>query len=120
MAFGLRSRRRRGPLPYEETTADAYGTHVAETFTVAEPRPDTLVLSGRCPRCTAAIDVPVVSSVFRARGPRFGGLRQGAPDSAEPRGELMMCTCDEDHPDRPEGRYGCGAYWTVRVPTAPQ
>ncbi|MFF3504007.1 hypothetical protein [Streptomyces sp. NPDC003247] len=121
MAFGFLARRR-GPLPYRETTAEEFGTHVARTFTVTEPRPDTLVLSGRCPRCAAAIDIPVVSGVFRGGGPWFGRRRQGAPDgaAAEPRVELMMCTCDEDHPDRPEGRYGCGAYWSVRVPEAPR
>ncbi|GGV03474.1 hypothetical protein GCM10010260_45240 [Streptomyces filipinensis] len=121
MAFALPGRRRRRPLPYRETTAAEYGAHVARTFTVTEPRPDTLILSGRCPRCAAAIDVPVVSGVFRAGGPRFGRRQRGAPDgAARSRVELMMCTCDEDHPDRPEGRYGCGAYWTVRVPAAPR
>lgn len=118
MPFGLLAGRRRRPLPYQETTAVEFGQHVVRTFTVTEPRPGTLILSGRCPRCAAAIDVPVVNGVFRSLRPRLGRRRtEGRPGTAsQSRVELMMCTCDEDHPDRPAGRYGCGAYWSVRVP----
>ena len=26
-----------------------------------------------------------------------------------------MCTCEDDHPNRPEGLSGCGAYWTLTI-----
>lgn len=110
MPFGLPFRRDRRPLPYAETTDDEYARFVARIFTVTEPQPGTLVLSGMCPRCSAPIDIPVITEVFRAwrsRPDRAGG---------EPRAEPMACTCDEDHPDRPDGLHGCGAYWTLLVP----
>ena len=111
MPFGVSFRRSRRPLPYAETTNDEYARLVARTFTAAEPHPGTLVLSGPCPRCTAPIDIPVVTEVFRDR-------RSRRPDRAdrEPLVEPMACTCDEDHPDRPDGLQGCGAYWTLLVP----
>jgi hypothetical protein len=29
--------------------------------------------------------------------------------------EPMMCTCEDEHPNRPEGFSGCGAYWTLTI-----
>lgn len=111
MLFGVPFRRNRGLLPYAETTDDEYAQVVARTFTVAEPHPGTLVLSGPCPRCTAPIDIPVVTEVFRVRRSRRLVL-----EDHEPLVEPMACTCDEEHPDRPDGLQGCGAYWTMLVP----
>ncbi|WP_131740046.1 hypothetical protein [Actinomadura roseirufa] len=115
MPFGLPFRRNRGPLPYAETTDAEYARLVARTFTTAETRPGTLILSGPCPRCSAPIDIPVVTEVFRARRSRSGGSGGGSGDG--PRVEPMACTCDEEHPARPEGVQGCGAYWTLLVPS---
>jgi hypothetical protein len=38
--------------------------------------------------------------------------KQNDADTVEP----MLCTCDDDHPHRPEGRKGCGAYWNFIIP----
>lgn len=27
----------------------------------------------------------------------------------------MICTCDSDHPNRPVGFKGCGAFWDVTI-----
>ena len=110
MPLGLPFRRNRGPLPYVETTEEEYARLVARTFTVAEPQPGTLVLSGPCPRCSAPIDIPIVTEVFRA-----GRVRGGRAEGGR-RAEPMACTCEEEHPDRPDGLHGCGAYWTLLVP----
>jgi hypothetical protein len=101
-----------GPLPYAEMTDDSYAQRAAENFTVAEVAPGTLVLHGLCPRCGTLIDVPVVRSVFR--GFSFPGARRDT--ASEPaRNEPMTCTCAEEHPGRPEGLQGCGAYWVLNI-----
>ena len=100
------------PLPYREVTDETYARLAAEKFTVEELRPGTLVLRGPCPRCNAIIEVPVVSSIFRSS--RLPGSRRLHSNSAATgRVEPMMCTCADEHPNRPHGAYGCGAYWTL-------
>jgi hypothetical protein len=95
-------------LPYLVITDERYNAHVARTFTVAEPAPGTVVLRGPCPRCEAIIDIPLVDTVFRRS-------RQHGPghDPGRSRVEPMLCTCEDEHPNRPTGRKGCGAYWKL-------
>jgi hypothetical protein len=112
---------RGGSLPYLETTDDAYGRQAAESFTVEEPAPGTLVLRGPCPRCETLIEIPVVSGLFRLSRSIRSPLRrkaQNAPETSHV--EPMMCTCQDGHPGRPEGYSGCGAYWTLTIPAQPQ
>jgi len=111
------------PLPYRETTDDSYTELAVQSFTVEELESGILVLRGPCPRCRAQIEVPVVTSIFeglRAKGhpllrrPKAPRDYRGTPEGngiIEP----MMCTCEDEHPNRPRGRKGCGAYWTLRV-----
>jgi hypothetical protein len=108
-----------GPLmPYAETTDDAYAEFAMRHFTVEEIEPGTLVLRGRCPRCRAVTESPVVDAIFRStRGLRFW-RRASPPVAAAPHVEPMMCDCGEDHPDRPDGLAGCGAYWTLTITEA--
>jgi hypothetical protein len=98
------------PMPYREVTEDRYAES-AQNFTIEEPRPGTLVLRGPCPRCEAIIDIPVVSGIFRSS--RLLGSRGPHNSPATGQIEPMMCTCEDDHPGRPEGAFGCGAYWTL-------
>ncbi|MEU4240912.1 hypothetical protein [Actinoplanes sp. NPDC026619] len=93
-------------MPYEEVTDDAYA-EVAAAFDVSSPAPGTLLLAGRCPRCAAEIRVPVIDGVFKNAG-RF---RRAPAERMAP----MICTCAEEHPGRPPGRIGCGAYWLLRI-----
>lgn len=96
-------------MPYEETTDDDYGVRAARSFSATTVQPGTVELSGPCPRCGAVIHAPVVTDIyksFRLRG-------RSAPAPAE-RIEPLICTCDHDHPGRPDDRVGCGAYWLLR------
>jgi len=107
------------PLPYAETTDDAYSATAAKSFTATKLAEGTLVLRGPCPRCHAVIDIPVVSSVFRGSRSLGGWLRAQAPRPSEDSyTEPMLCTCQDDHPDRPAGRSGCGAYWSLTISPA--
>jgi hypothetical protein len=93
------------PEPYKEMTDPGYATTAAAAFEIDEYEAGALTLRGPCPRCRAEIEIPVVSSIVR-------GLTQwaGMPQSAA-RIEPVVCTCEEPHGGRPEGRVGCGAYW---------
>lgn len=102
-------------LPYVEMTDKTYADLTAQNFTIEEPEPGAIILRGPCPRCNALIDIPVVDSIFRStRNVRFWRHRA---QNSEPKTnvEPMMCTCEEEHPNRPEGLYGCGAYWTLTI-----
>lgn len=103
-------------LPYKATTDDAYAVDAAKSFSVTELGHGTLILRGPCPRCRALIDVPVVSSIFRSSRSVGSKLRARMPKPAEAgHKEPMMCTCEDDHPNRPDGLTGCGAYWTLTI-----
>ncbi|MGS2644482.1 hypothetical protein [Streptosporangium sp. LJ11] len=109
------------PLPYKEITDEAYARLAADSFTVEEPYPGTLILRGPCPRCRAPIEIPLVSGIVRSsRSARDRLRRRPRPPAASETVEPMMCTCEDDHPARPEGRYGCGAYWTLTISAQPR
>ncbi|WP_204003022.1 hypothetical protein [Micromonospora lutea] len=93
------------PLPYAEVTDEGYATEVAETFSVRQFGPAVL-LSGDCPRCRHPITCPIVGEVYRREAP--------AP-SIDPGYRTLLCGCAGDHPSRPDGLTGCGAYWTVTL-----
>jgi hypothetical protein len=94
------------PLRYQEMTDAQYATTAAGQFEVEEYGVGVLTLRGPCPRCGAMIEIPLVNRVVK-------GVSQAA--AASPRevseGEPVICTCEEPHEGRPEGRVGCGAYW---------
>jgi hypothetical protein len=106
------------PQPYLEITEDSYSAFAATHFQVEEPAPGTLVLRGPCPRCRAVTEAPVVDSIFRStRGVRFW-RRPTGPAGVASHVEPMMCDCAEDHPNRPDGFSGCGAYWNLTISVA--
>ncbi|MET7871183.1 hypothetical protein [Streptomyces cyaneofuscatus] len=109
-----------GGLPYQEVTRPEYATIAASAFTAEQAGPDVTVLRGPCPRCGAVIEALVVADVFQ--GVRsFGDIirgRRAAPQPGE-HVEPMACTCADEHPNRPEGRVGCGAYWKLLLTTEP-
>ncbi|MET9412368.1 hypothetical protein ABZX90_42695 [Streptomyces sp. NPDC002935] len=106
------------PLPYLEITDEDYGRRAASEFTVDEVRSDTLILRGPCPRCRASLEIPVVTTIVH-RGFFGRRLRRVEPPQPADQVEPMMCMCEDDHPNRPDRRYGCGAYWTVIIPARP-
>jgi hypothetical protein len=101
-------------LPYEAITDRSFSD--AE-FTISPAGLSVLVLSGRCPRCTAQIEIPVLD-------PLLGGSRAGPGErgidwmQADAEADLVpvLCTCLDPHPGRPDGAIGCGAYWDFHFP----
>lgn len=97
------------PRPYVETTEPDYAVQAAATFSVTE-EDDGSVVSGPCPRCKGLIEIRLFDEVVRDWFPR---LRRGVPVPPVSAGEPMICTCELDHPQRPPGNVGCGAYWNL-------
>jgi hypothetical protein len=108
-------------LPYQEITDDSFAGKAAPTFRIEEPRAGMRVLRGQCPRCDAIIDIPVMPTVFEGNRWFITGLfhrGDGEPRAADAV-EHVLCTCDmHNHPGRPEGRRGCGAYWNFVIRTS--
>lgn len=107
-------------LPYIEITDDSYADLAAKEFTAKQPAPGIILVCGPCPRCRATVEIPVVDALYRsARSIRFWRRSAGASGSSgaerQCREEPMMCTCEDQHPNRPEGQVGCGAYWTLTI-----
>ncbi|WP_121676634.1 hypothetical protein [Micromonospora sp. BL4] len=95
-----------GPLPYVEVTDEAYAARAAAGFTVREFE-FAVLLSGRCPRCDHATTSTVIDELYR---------REAAPAAEpDPGYRTVLCECEADHPSRPAGLRGCGAYWTLRL-----
>lgn len=99
------------PTPYHVVTDDHYGEQVATSFD-ASPIQGGNILSGLCPRCADAMTFPQVKGVFRTIWP-------GRPKASTAATTLPMnCRCTEEHPGRPNGKKGCGAYWNITVTPA--
>jgi len=106
-------------LPYQEMTDDGYAELAAQTFTVEQAEPGMYVLRGPCPRCKAIVDIPVVLSIFEGMRSLAHPLRAASKTaSGDEFVEPVLCTCEDEHPKRPQGRVGCGAYWTVIIEAA--
>lgn len=108
-------------LPYREITDPEYSTTAARLFTAEDAGPGVTVLRGSCPRCGAALEVPLVTDVFQGMRSIPGIIRRRrATPQPDERIEPMACTCNDGHPHRPEGRVGCGAYWTLLLTAEPE
>lgn len=97
---------RRDPIPYEEVTNSSYGERAAADF-VAERIGGDVVLSGNCPRCGGPMSAILPAAIVRRPSSPSRPIGEGY--------EVIGCTCGDLHPERPEDRVGCGAYWTVVV-----
>ncbi|MEU4827092.1 hypothetical protein AB0H37_34915 [Actinomadura sp. NPDC023710] len=97
------------PLAFAETTTPAYAAaFLAEDFAY-EIVDDGVVLRGRCPRCRATVEANAFENVVVRKGAEGGSFVQG------PHPIPVYCTCLLDHPGRPEGIEGCGAYWRITM-----
>ncbi|WP_329282298.1 hypothetical protein [Streptomyces sp. NBC_01451] len=94
-------------LPYRYGTEDQFAQRAAATFTL-EDFGSALVLSGPCPRCGQPMDFTVVEELFRA-------APGAAPGPAAP--VVMYCTAETVYEGSPEGHTGCGAYWSLLLPS---
>jgi hypothetical protein len=106
------------PLPYREVSEDDYAKLAADrNFVLEAPAGGLPVLSGTCPRCRDFMIFPVIDRYYRAvqreEEPEI------ADDQAHDRVEPLICTCVGEHPGRPAGAEGCGAYWTLRLTLEP-
>jgi hypothetical protein len=109
----------RPDMPYKEVTKPRYAEFAAQEFQVEGHGPGTLVLRGPCPRCGTTMESQVVDVIFRSsRAIRFWRQNSALPDQKRHE-EPMMCLCEDPHPDRPEGREGCGAYWKLTITVSP-
>jgi hypothetical protein len=99
-------------LPYEETSESHYA---AAAFTVERVDLHVLILRGQCPRCGDEIEIPIIDTMLS--GSRASLPFHTARMSEETRVEAVLCTSSSDHPGRPEGAVGCGAYWMTEIPT---
>jgi hypothetical protein len=103
------------PLPYVEKTDPDYAVQAAATFTVTVTEEDDgTVLSGPCPRCQGTIEIRLYDELVRDWFPQ---RRHGVPAPPASVGEPMICTCELEHPQRPPGNVGCGAYWNLVLVT---
>ncbi|MEV4657527.1 hypothetical protein [Micromonospora sp. NPDC049301] len=92
-------------LPYVEVTDEAYAARAAAGFTVREFE-FAVLLTGRCPRCDHLMSSSVVDELYR---------REASAAAPDPGYRTVLCECEADHPARPAGLRGCGAYWTLRL-----
>ncbi|MER7052866.1 MULTISPECIES: hypothetical protein [unclassified Streptomyces] len=101
-ATGSASGAAREPVAYRETTRADYAATYAQAVDVVPVNQETVVLSGRCPRCGCACTYLHVRRAYRGPSHRADGIP-------------VICTCETAHPGRPEDETGCGAYWNVRL-----
>ncbi|GHA94280.1 hypothetical protein GCM10010330_55470 [Streptomyces tendae] len=105
-------------VPYEEVNQRSFEEESARRFTLVQVAKGTAELRGPCPRCGTAIQIPLVSGTYKSfRLWRRNGVRP-TPPPGEVHEETVICTCEEDHPGRPEGKIGCGAYWCLEITTS--
>lgn len=96
------------PVPYTEENSEDYSSKAATHFELVTHAGRYLVASGPCPRCNAHLDIPLLKEAVRG----FGNAGPAAAPTEIP----MCCACDGDHPGRPDGGEGCGAYWLLGIP----
>jgi hypothetical protein len=93
-------------LPYQEISDGAYSSGFAASCTVSS-RQTGVLLAGPCPRCAHFMQT------YQAEASQKSIVVRAATEEI-----LLMCTCQESHPGRPDGWGGCGAYWTIRLTRA--
>jgi hypothetical protein len=106
-------------LPYAEKTDPEYAKRAAKEMTISTPTPGVDLLSGPCPQCRGEMRVLLPADVVKgARGIDWFRPRP-APAATEAEPVPIICECGLDHPGRPEGEDGCGAYWSLILTPAP-
>ncbi|MGW3209221.1 hypothetical protein [Streptomyces sp. NPDC001135] len=93
-------------LPYQHGTDPQFAQRAAATFTV-EDFGSALVLSGPCPRCAQEMEFTLVKALFRDG-------TGAAPAPGRP--VVMFCTAEAVYDGSPDGRPGCGAFWSLTLP----
>ncbi len=105
------------PVGYRPITEPSYTQLAAQEFSLLTPAPHTEVLFGPCPRCRGEFRDPLPAKLVKGRrgiGKLFRTVAQSRDDVV-----AMICLCPLDHPHRPDGERGCGAYWKLLIVEAP-
>jgi hypothetical protein len=105
------------PLRYEEITKNEYAEHAATTFSAEPTGGGAIVVRGSCMRCGHLMEYLIGHDVVRVARWRPASRARPAPPAAEEleHVEHMICTCEGDHPGKPEQFTGCGAFWDLAV-----
>jgi len=101
--------------PYEERTSPEYSEAAANSFEVRELSQGLREVTGTCPRCKAHVVMFDADEVARGGPSTVRVKAKGKAPAPATLDIVVFCTCNEPHPGRPEGRLGCGAYWTLRL-----
>lgn len=110
------------PRPYNEVSDPGYAECAAGKFTLDMSQPGFPVLRGTCPRCKDFMIYPVLDDVYKTIRPNDDGATSETSGEAGSGGrvEPMICTCEAEHPGKPTGAEGCGAYWSLRLTFEPR
>jgi hypothetical protein len=100
-----------GEPPFESITKPEYSARFGSDDAQAVETRESIVVSGRCPRCDHEISFDFSKRVYKGWLPRLG--RTSKP--VVRKSLSMMCTCVMDHRSRPADQEGCGAYWCIEV-----
>ena len=100
-------------MPYQEVTNDEYAVHAVDNFSVEQTDGGAIIMRGTCARCHHVMEY-LIGDVIRISGWRPGSRAKSTPVTAE-EPEHMVCTCEAEHPNQPEGFRGCGAFWDIAV-----
>ncbi|MFI7357584.1 hypothetical protein ACIBTP_27140 [Streptomyces avidinii] len=105
------------PVPYEETTDPRYAQEVVANHDLAHVKGNDYTLTCLCPRCGAALEIPLFEPDYRALlGARRAAAQPApAPASAANPPVPISCDCLGTHDGRPADRTGCGAFWTLTL-----
>ncbi|MCD7436725.1 hypothetical protein K4B79_00655 [Streptomyces lincolnensis] len=94
-------------LRYQHGTDAEFARRAAATFTL-EHFDSALVLFGPCPRCGQQMTFTVIEELFRSAD-------GAAPVPARP--VVMYCTAETVYEGSPDGHTGCGAFWSLLLPS---
>jgi hypothetical protein len=96
-------------LPYGEILLELTEEQAKTMFSPRQVTDQVLIFLGDCPRCGVQIDPLAIGDVVR------GPQEAAAQPQFQYRDVVLKCNCTEPHEGRPEGREGCGAYWSLRL-----
>ena len=93
-------------VPYELMSTPEWAEAVQETFRFQASSGDAWDYTGTCPRCHHQVAKRIETggtAVYRSR------------DANQVGGMVVRCNCGSDHPGRPDGSKGCGAYAALEI-----
>lgn len=108
------------PLAYERTVDAEWVNGVN-----ADPAPWTrgqeiYIKAMTCPTCKHDMQLYVPCYTAETFELLHEGIGVGrGPDAPPPAEAVCACNCEQDHPHRPDGKYGCGRWGQVAGPGNP-